>query len=190
MDVFELIKIFKTKTSLDKKDTYYPCEPANGSKKSIYEVAADLSQQCEKKWGKIDLFDIVRHFGGNIHTLAFRYWGDLQGSILIHKKNNFDIILPEHTSPLRDRFTLSHELGHYLLHSDNWKKKLWAARQDSNRLEWEANWFAAGFLMPTHKMKEKMKNSPEILAFDLAVDFSVSTDAAEYRLKTYRDLGY
>ena len=140
MQVDKLIKLLETEESL-KKARYYPCEPRGASKESVYEVASDLSRQCEKKFKQIELFDLIKEFGGKIHTLSFRYWGDLSGSVLIHGEKDFDIILPEHTSPIRDKFTLAHELGHYLLHSDGWKKKLWAARQDSNRLEWEANWF-------------------------------------------------
>ena len=77
----------------------------------------------------------------------------------------------------RSRFTIAHELGHFLMHDP--KARAYAARGDTGRIEWEANWFAAGFLMPTKQFKElKVKG---FSSEELAGYFHVSRQAAEIR---------
>ena len=83
------------------------------------------------------------------------------GAIYVHGRGDFDIVLPQFTSPLRDRFTIGHELGHYFLHSRQGERPLVAYRQGSGRLEWEANWFAAGLLMPKDEFLRAAKPLPE-----------------------------
>lgn len=61
---------------------------------------------------------------------------------------------PLDTSPERDRFSIAHELGHYFLHFRMTKQAMVAQRFGSTREEWEANWFAAGFLMPAAEFHE------------------------------------
>ncbi len=80
----------------------------------------------------------------------------------------------------RDRFTIAHELGHYLLHS---KDNLKLARSDSEikvyeNPEWQANTFAAELLMPCSLIaKGDTKET-------LSKRFGVSYSAAEVRLKS------
>ena len=64
----------------------------------------------------------------------------------------------------RDRFTLAHELGHVFLHNDN---TVVLSRGSENipiyeNPEWQANTFAAEFLVPTNKAKNM--NAFEIVA--------------------------
>lgn len=101
----------------------------------------------------------------------------------------------------RQRFTLAHELGHYLLHSrvgndvhvDGGKTFDITFRDDRSSLgvyaeEREANFFAAELLMPEHFIKESVKQFPEIsITEDLAIVelakiYGVSTLAMTYRL--------
>lgn len=74
------------------------------------------------------------------------------GSLIIYRKGHFVIFLSPYTSPLRDNFTIAHELGHYLLHFDHRSQSLNGPvifnRYGSDREEWQANRFAAAFLMP------------------------------------------
>ena len=84
----------------------------------------------------------------------------------------------------RDRFTMAHELGHYLMHSKNQIK---LARNGSDTIqyyedsEWQANTFAAELLMPINKI------SPADSIKDISERFGVTYKAAEVRLKK---LGY
>ena len=105
-------------------------------------------------------------------------------SIKIDGKRDFKIYLPFHSSPLRDRFTIAHELGHYILHSRlAGVEKLKATRSGHGRVEWEANWFAAGLLMPADIFKEKydgpMFSIPELCSF-----FGVSSEAIHVRAQS------
>lgn len=180
------------------KKEYKECEPINASKKAVYKFASDVARQCEdmstKSRDLSDMFEIVSAFGGRVHTLSLSDydWSEMSGSIFIQKKKDFDVIIPEYTGPIRDRFTLAHELGHYLLHSKAGEKEnLWAARMGSGRLEWEANWFAAAFLIPTYKLKDneerlkKYKRESEDLLEEISTIFRVSIEAAEFRWRTY-----
>ena len=88
------------------------------------------------------LVDVVERLGGQIHYQELDDWIDEGGSILVHGAHDFDILLPLYTSPLRDQFTIGHELGHYFLHSKQGQRPLIAHRHAaaSDRSEWEANW--------------------------------------------------
>lgn len=113
------------------------------------------------------------------------------GSLYVHGPNDFEISLPLDTTPERARFTIAHELGHYILHFAYKKakgdkiEKMRAARYGSTQAEWEANWFAAAFLMPTREFRQKYKD----LAGDIgkvAKHFAVSYSAAEVRAKSLK----
>jgi len=166
---------------------YSKCNPLNVSKEIIYNLASQLSEKIEKKYPTYSIYDIVRNiFKGRIHTVGLFDYTSISGSIIIHGEDNFDVLLQEYTSPLQDKFNLAHELGHYILHSDLGKEeKKWSLRDGSGSLEWEANWFASGFLIPTHKIKELSKK--EELTIDLLKRrFVVSEEDAMIRLKTFK----
>lgn len=85
----------------------------------------------------------------------------------------------------RGRWTAAHELGHLVLHKsavpferalgEYTKVKQLAIFESA---EWQANAFAAGFLMPEHLVRDYV-NPCEVASF-----FSVSRQAAENRIKT------
>ena len=97
--------------------------------------------------------------------------------------------------PNRQRFTISHELGHLELHrgrpvimdSDvrvNFRDKVSSLATD--REEVEANRFAAALLMPEHMVRPWVAAesfaSAEQLVEQLAKQFEVSASAANFRL--------
>lgn len=100
---------------------------------------------------------------------------------------SFDIFLPFNSSNVRDNFTIAHELGHYFLHVRNNKLKIRRVakfnRKGSDRLEWEANWFAAEFLMP-HKEFKKEAEGCNKNVMTLARKFGVSASAVQVRLSS------
>lgn len=80
----------------------------------------------------------------------------------------------------RDRFTLAHELGHYLLHN---KDNVNLARRDSEipskiyeNSEWQADTFAAELLMPYNLIDTDN-------VYDIAEEYGVSISAASIRAK-------
>lgn len=99
-------------------------------------------------------------------------------------------------SAVRRRFTIAHELAHYILHRN--ESRLFAHRDMTadgasiSSMEQEANYFAANVLMPEKLVREKvedMRNGiwskiPDfVLIREIADYFVVSESAAEVRLK-------
>jgi Zn-dependent peptidase ImmA (M78 family) len=96
----------------------------------------------------------------------------------------------------RKRFTIAHEIGHFLLHS---KLELEVHNENSNTLnwyntalhqakkgiqEWEANDFASELLMPEQLIRKetfKKKFSPELVK-ELSLKFKTSLTSTIYRL--------
>jgi len=93
------------------------------------------------------------------------------GSLIIYEKGRFVIFLSPYTSPLRDNFTIAHELGHYFLHFDHRCQSLNGPvifnRYGSGKDEWQANRFAAAFLMPKEEfvnMYKKYRGNTRLVA--------------------------
>jgi len=127
------------------------------------------------------LSEFVTKLGGNIY---YQNPSDLaaseSGSIKVWEQNNFEIYLSTFTGPLRDRFTIAHELGHYFLHSKQGEIPIRASRKGSGRLEWEANWFAAALLMPKKEFNEVSDKFNDDI-YSIAGHFQVSTQAVSVR---------
>lgn len=162
-------------------------EPAFLSNDQIEQLGESISTQFKLTDFVNDndpLHEFVKLLGGKIHYQdPAEYVLSESGSIKVYGVNNFDIFLSAFTGPLRDRFTIAHELGHYFLHSNQGKKTIAASRKGSGKLEWEANRFAAALLMPS----QEFKKTAEIFVNDnsaLAGHFRVSTQAVDIRLKT------
>jgi hypothetical protein len=89
----------------------------------------------------------------------------------------------------RQRFTLAHEIAHYILHRDLldaglvdsalYRSKL------SDDLERQANRFAAEILLPPHAVRSEFKAAGGSMAA-LAAKFNVSIDAIRIRAKELR----
>jgi predicted transcriptional regulator len=169
--------------------TYQAAEPALLSKPQVYSLAESAARQMGFEPGG-DLYDLVRKMGGRVEIEDTLLSDPEQtGSLYVDGPNRFRIIVPSHTSPERDRFTIAHELGHFVLHY-LWKKqknpefpdRLYALRKGSDRIEWEANWFAAAFLMPEAEFKEKFEQLGGSVG-QLAELFKVSHSATEVRAR-------
>jgi len=94
-------------------------------------------------------------------------------------------------NPGRRRFTIAHEIGHYVLHS---REGLDRDDTAANFMVWndpgeesEANTFAAELLMPEFLFKPRAKKTPPSLASldRLASDFSTSTLATAFQYVTH-----
>lgn len=89
----------------------------------------------------------------------------------------------------RRRFTLAHEMGHYVLQHqsglrDN-SENFGIHNHDSKEVD--ANNFAAELLMPAQMVHHLVQNMPDLTLGDMAGIFEVSTTAMTFRL---RNLGY
>jgi len=118
---------------------------------------------------------------------------DLSG-FLVHEGEKVFIGVNSRHASTRQRFTLAHELGHFVLHpSGNFvdRKLIYFRHNRSSQAldpkEVEANQFAAELLMPERFVYRFLKDrivdleDEEFLA-GLAKRFSVSTQALTYRL--------
>lgn len=85
---------------------------------------------------------------------------------------------------VRQRFTQAHELGHVLLkhvNESNRKMRDHNFRPGTDKLEMEANAFAAELLMPEQYMEAMTRKTPDIS--QLADQLGVSMTALRYRLR-------
>jgi Zn-dependent peptidase ImmA (M78 family) len=123
---------------------------------------------------------------------------DVSG-VLVRAKGLAIIGVNADNAPNRRRFTIAHELGHFVLHRGGTyiDKGIFARFRDSesgsgtSREEREANAFAAALLMPADWVQTEFSSRPFDLADDCALQelsslFGVSSQAMLYRLNNLR----
>lgn len=161
-------------------------------KSTVYDIAEDIALQLNYGPGD-DLKEVVSQLGGTLHVNDLWDGDDMEaGSIEIDSVGVFRIFVSALTHPLRDRFTVAHEIGHYILHyvwpiqNGVTLGRMRVPRFGSDRLEWEANWFAAAFLMPRERFLETLRQntfSGNTNYITVARSFNVSPQAAKVRAK-------
>lgn len=165
---------------------YIPPIPSRATKAKIFEFAENQRAKTGLKNG-FELHDLVKRNGGDLSYIGFMD-EDQTDAIVVEPDNSFYIRLSSHTGALRDNFTIAHELGHLVLHWPIVKKskpgfgmratrKVDKENEPLQRCEWEANWFASAFLMPSKEFKKAYKEGN---AADL---FGVTQSAIEVRAK-------
>ncbi|MHA4808400.1 ImmA/IrrE family metallo-endopeptidase [Flavitalea flava] len=144
----------------------------------------------------VDIFGIVK--GMSIELLEYNLGDDTSGVLVIQNGKGIIGFNPKEAQ-VRRRFTVAHELGHFLLHRttndlfvDNFFlmkfRKNNAYTEEDYRHEQEANAFAAALLMPETFLEEEMKKmeyqrlSEADFIGRLARKFEVSIPAMTYRL--------
>ena len=175
--------------------TAYPPEPCRAPKAAIQAAAESYAGQIDFEPGG-SLLAVVESLGGKILYKDFMNPGSDAESIHVRAVSDFDIFVPHDTASVRDRFTIAHELGHLLLHypvvcknHGGHQVEMKALRylppnasESLKRCEWEANWFAASFLMPSPNFIENWNRLSSLSA--IARHYQVSTAAAENRIKS------
>jgi Zn-dependent peptidase ImmA (M78 family) len=114
----------------------------------------------------------------------------------ITEENKFIIFVNTNKAPVRQHFSIAHEIGHYFLHKEIIKKEELIVDQENSfenkilfrldgaeydQIETEANIFAAVLIMPENLVRkawDEFKNVEEC-----ANIFSVSTSAMSIRLE-------
>lgn len=135
----------------------------------------------------VDVFGLAERMGLIVRKTVMGE--DFSGSIRRLPDGRCEIEINSLHSPTRQRFTLAHEIAHYILHlsligdgiTDD---ALYRSKQPS-QIERQANRFAARMLMPAHLVRQHFAaglQSPE----KMARKFEVSSAVAEIRL---RELG-
>lgn len=171
-------------------DTHmHPPKPAPLSKAQVSQFAEEIAKSLGFNAGD-DIATVVRNLGGDIEYQDIWHLTDGEsGSIVVPSADEFKITLASHTSNERDRFTIAHELGHYFLHcllpasSGNDFVPMRATRYGNDLAEWQANWFAASFLMPEEEFRRVFaENGGD--EYVVAKHFGVSAAAANVRAKS------
>ena len=161
------------------------------SRRRIQQLA--LSVIGEKLRLPIPIKDIIRSQGIKLKTLDR---GDDISGILIIERNNTTIGYMSHEPEVRQRFTMAHELGHFILHRegelfvDKGFKTMYRPTTNTPSTEWqewEANEFAACILMPENLMREEVQKAEmdygdNIWIRELADKFKVSESAMSIRI--------
>ena len=150
--------------------------------------------QEAKKSIPVNLEELARQLGVSVSYK--RLDDDLSG--YIHKDGDqWEIAVNARHAPTRQRFTLAHELGHFVLHRNKLGEgtnDTKAYRADANksfynsaierRHEREANQFAAGLLMPTNQVVNVFRNIGVNNPERMASLFGVSPAAMEIRIES------
>ncbi|MGR0277737.1 ImmA/IrrE family metallo-endopeptidase [Marinomonas dokdonensis] len=125
---------------------------------------------------------------------------NISGMIERKEDNKFEITVNKKHGEYRQRFTIAHEIGHFILHrhlmgtgiTDNVAYRTDGDMKNSKikpSHEAEANRFAASLLLPKEQVVDKFKEmtgSVDNKISQLADYFEVSLTAMTIRLKTFR----
>lgn len=155
-------------------------------KNSSQEAAANILK-TRTEFIKDSIFDIIAYTKSisDIELKIIPLCDNISGYIE-KKDDKFIIAVNSLQSPLRQRFTLAHELGHYILHRNNLEGQhqdialFRDANEDSLGIEYAANDFAAELLIPKELFENAIKegiNTPK----QLSNFFQVTEKAILYR---------
>jgi Zn-dependent peptidase ImmA (M78 family) len=120
-------------------------------------------------------------------------YGTISGLLLRREGSTICILNKDH-SPTRRRYSIAHEIGHFILHPPEESYIDVAARSEKSSdgtdpREIEANAFAAALLMPEQLLCQRVPRPLDVSFEDdaekvnqLAKEFNVSTMAMTYRL--------
>ena len=117
------------------------------------------------------------------------------------KETVFEIFLNPQYPAIKQRYTLAHEISHFLFHKDEIVKqgqldRGYLAKGFFDVREWQANLFASELLIPTDMIEEDIDGDVDLLSeknlmVHIAKEYKVSTPVAIKRAKraiaTYKD---
>lgn len=168
LDVVKMLKITGRRSNLIDREGRSPIEMAKALRKHW---RATVSKPIENLVALLEKNDVL--------VLSFDFGSDkLDGFFLCVTEDFVCIALNDATvfTPDRRRFTLAHELGHALLHREQFP---------DDDAEKEANEFASEFLAPASAFKKDVKKPITLpLLGDLKRKWKISMAAALYRANT------
>lgn len=134
----------------------------------------------------VDIYAVAEYLGLDVKEEAM---ADELSGYIEPRKDGWVVGVNSYHHPNRQRFTIAHELGHFLLHKPKDRHvDITFARRAGRRddMENEADQFAANLLMPEKEVRDAI--SAGVSSLDrLAAAFGVSVMAAKYRVQS---LGY
>lgn len=129
------------------------------------------------------IVELANLLGLNVIPATFK--DDGIAGLLKFEDNKFNIYVNEYQSVNRQRFTIAHEIGHYILHRDYVVEQKINVfyRKDfdnfSDTIEQQANLFAASILMPEKVIKNLLQT---YTIDDISNILKVSRQAVNIRL--------
>ncbi|MCK5123524.1 MAG: ImmA/IrrE family metallo-endopeptidase [Candidatus Pacebacteria bacterium] len=133
----------------------------------------------------IILKKILDKLGADLNVFSFDFSDEISG-LQINSKNKDTIVYNKNHHTHRQRFTVAHELGHWLL--GHTSKNGVSNLEDKRPSEIEANQFAAELLMPIAFLKADIKNIKNVEK--LAQMYWVSEEAMWWRLRDLNLIKY
>jgi Zn-dependent peptidase ImmA (M78 family) len=145
------------------------------------DMARKVLHDCNMMRIPIPVDDVVKHYGFRVALLDQP--PDKFSGILHRDKKAIGI--NKHHHPVRQRFSLSHELGHYFLDHPDASEEIPDEEGMANRqlYEAEADEFAAELLMPRELLKAALKESAGIEI--LRTKFQVSRHVVAIQLSKH-----
>lgn len=161
----------------------------------IEKKAKDLLELHELNQVPVNLFELCDRLGIQLSNTKFKeYKNDyIIGAIKKESDGKIKIYINKEDSLNRNRFTIAHELGHYTLeHLGKSGERMTLARRDGyntiDRIERQANQFAAALLMNKEKLESEFKELDGIPISKISKInlmsriFGVSEQAMKFRL--------
>lgn len=156
----------------------------------------DLIQESDRKIVEKHLQNIPIRLGAlasdlglkvKVGTLEPGISGEIRPDV---ENGSYLIRISRHEPKARQRFTLAHEISHYLLHrdeiGDGIEDSILYRSQLSSKIEAQANRLSADIIMPVNVISSKIAGREGAISdqdvFDLSEEFSVSKRAMEIRL--------
>lgn len=136
----------------------------------------------------VDIQSLARRFGFDVieDDLNNAFVEPASGAIYV-KDGEKIIFVHEKDNDQRKRFTIAHELSHYILHFGNdevQKTSFISFRRGTNKIEKEADELAGKILMPMQLIVDYYKDNGTPILKEMAKYFDVSTSAMRVRLET------
>ena len=132
---------------------------------------------------RLDVVEAARMLGLDVRREPM---DDDMSGYLERRGSQWVIGVNAHHHPARQRFTIAHELAHFVLHRNDQSRfddRTFARRaNDPSMMEREADSFAASLLMPESAVRRYINSGVKGLN-ELAGIFGVSTLAMKYRLR-------
>lgn len=165
----------------------------------IEERAEKLLQEANCLKAPIDINKCAQHLKVEVNPLELDE--NVSGFFVI-KENKAHIGYNKNDNDKRTRFTIAHELGHFVLHAkqiplfiDKYETKLYrdfSSTTGESIMEREANAFAAALLMPRKLILKELEedNNKSNIIKRLSQKFNVSIQAMGIRLVNLEILDY
>lgn len=160
--------------------------------RSVDDIIRQANNSNLYKDGQLNIEKLINDVSeseGN--TIEIRYISLSKGisGILNQENGKWIMSINQDDNPKRQRFTLAHELGHYILHknkNDSFEDSVFFRGEEKTSIEYAANQFAATLLMPDKKVRSLILSGTKAVK-DLAESFGVSIPAMKFKLT---ELGY